>query len=47
MKREIIGLMIGAAGLGLVAWSAGWIAALGVFLALGGNNVEQTARGDR
>jgi hypothetical protein len=35
------GLAIGLAGIALVAWKGGWIASLGVFLAIWGNNINQ------
>lgn len=40
MKKAIIGTMLGITGIALVAWDAGWLSALGVFLAIWGNNAE-------
>lgn len=46
-KRQVVGAMIGLAGMALLWASAGPWAALGVFLVLIGNNIEQELRRTR
>lgn len=41
MKRTMLALTLGVAGLALVVWKADWITAVGVFLLIWGNNVER------
>lgn len=46
-KLERTGMVIGFIGMGLIIWKAGWVVALGIFLALWGNNVESRGRNNR
>ncbi len=41
---DIIGLVVGLIGFGCVVASVGWLAALGLFLALTGNNFQHSGR---
>lgn len=44
---KILGKLLGVAGLGLVWYATSWVAFLGLFLALWGNNMVQgLGRGD-
>jgi hypothetical protein len=45
-NTQKLGAIIGAVGVALVVWKAGGIAAIGMLLAMWGNNIERSARGE-
>lgn len=44
-KMEMQGVAIGFAGMGLLVYSAGWLATLAVVIMIWGNNAELLGRG--
>ena len=41
MKLELVGSLVGIAGFVILGMTVGWLAALGVFIMLWGNNIER------
>lgn len=44
VNQAMVGIAIGIASVALIWWQVNWLTALGVLLAIYGNNLERSAR---